>query len=132
METCEREKIEQAWYTLSGNRENNARELYPLSETLKVFDKFFQEYESSQREPHPHIAYVRYLDYLPLLPYFNESRKGRVWDIRPEEYYSPGGIIERYFKTAFRADTNYRAYFFLRGPIRQHRYTEMMKVRMKK
>lgn len=94
---------------------------WPLEGYLFVFHKYFDTYEKSFQEPHPHISKANIRKLMDKMPYLScESRYDTDEHLAPEAY---GPMIEQYFKIDWQ-NSDYNINHFFSGQIREMRFYE--------
>ncbi|WP_369296069.1 hypothetical protein [Acutalibacter sp.] len=99
-------------------QENDA---WTLEDYIRVFHKFFDEYDATFGEPHPHISKANIRKIMDEMPCFIcESSDGE--ELFPEDY---DAMIERYFEIDWK-NCDYNINHFFSGQIREMRYYETL------
>ena len=102
------------------------RRLFPLYDTLYVFEYYFWKYENTNFEPyqngfyiHPNIKMEQIERIIEAMP-FADSDMGLETDLAPGDYPA---MIDKHFKTRY-DNCDYNINHFFSGEIRALRYHE--------
>lgn len=93
---------------------------WPLESYIHVFHKFFDEYDATFAEPHPHISRANIRKLMDEMPWLTLAERGVSEPLNLDSY---DAMIERYFEIDWE-NCDYNINHFFSGQIRELRFYE--------